>query len=97
MNLKEKVVERLTKPTLGEIQRKEFDIAFKEKRQPYCLSCEKPLDRIQETQEVDLFWEWDAKTRKYIKGEGDGCSNKPYCANCETKDWDFTNNGYVEY
>ena len=95
MNSKEQVVARLVKPELGETQQKEFDKAFKEKRQPYCVYCEKPLDRIQETQDVDLFWDWNGK--EYIKGEGDGASNKPYCAACETKDWEFTNNGYVEY
>jgi len=87
----------MRKPTLGETQQEEFDKAFKEKRQPFCVYCEKPLDKIQETQEVDLYWKWNAKTRKYVKGEGDGCSNKPYCTACETKDWEFTNNGYVEY
>ena len=97
MTDKEQVVERLVKPILGETQKEEFDKAFKEKRQPYCLFCEKPLDRIEETQGVSLYWDWDVKTKKYIKGEGDGYSDKPYCAACETKDWEFTNNGYVEY
>lgn len=87
----------MNKPKLGETQQEEFDKANKENRQPYCISCEKPLDRIEETQDVDLHWDWDDKKKKYIKGEDDGCSNKPYCAKCETKDWDFTNNGYVNY
>lgn len=97
MTDKDEVVARLVKPPLGETQQEEFDKAFKEKRQPYCIYCEKPLDRVQETQEVDLYWNWDVKKKKYIKGQGDGCSNKPYCANCEAKDWYFTNNEYVSY
>ena len=94
---KEKVVNRLVPPVLGETQQEEFDKAFKEKRQPYCIYCKNPLDSIRETQEVDLFWGWDAKKKIYVKGEGNGCSNKPYCANCEVKDWEFTNNGYADY
>ena len=95
MTDKEQVVARLV--GLGETQQEEFDNAFKEKRQPYCIYCEKPLDNVRETQDIDLYWDWDNKNKKYVKGEVDGCSNKPYCGNCEAKDWEFTNNGYVEY
>ena len=75
----------------------EFKRAKKEGRQPKCVYCKKPLVVI-ETQYIDLLWEWDKKQKKYIKSELNGDSDGPRCKNCETKDWDFTNNGgYVAY
>jgi hypothetical protein len=82
---------------IGKTQREEFEFAHAQGRIPYCISCEHPLEEIREEQGIDLVWHWDTKTKRYIKSEVDGWSNKPYCGHCETKDWEFTNNGYVEY
>lgn len=76
--------------------KQEIMLAAQEKRQAYCPYCSRPLE-VRETQEVDLYWQWDKKEKRYHKVEGDGCSNKPECANCETKDWDFTNNELISY
>lgn len=76
--------------------KQEIMLAAHEKRQPLCVHCGVPLE-VRETQEIDLFWQWDKKEKRYHKVEGEGCSNKPECANCETKDWDFTNNELIHY
>jgi hypothetical protein len=78
-------------------QLREFRRAYKEGRQPMCVYCNEPLSTIEETQGVVLRWTWDKERRTYVKSELDGWSDKPYCGNCEVKDWEFTNNGYVEY
>jgi len=74
----------------------EFEKAQKEGRQPKCIYCGEPLEVV-ETQGIELKWVWNEKTKKFEKIEGDGWSDKPACANCEVKDWDFTNNGFCEY
>ena len=75
----------------------EFKKAKKENRQPKCIYCKKPLV-ITETQYINLIWSWDEDEKIYVKSEEeDGSSDGPRCKECETKDWDFTNNGYLEY
>ena len=76
--------------------KEEIELAAHENRQPKCPYCEKPLE-VREIQDVDLYWKWDSKEKRYVKIEGEGSSNKPECANCETKDWEFTNNSLIKY
>ena len=79
-------------------QQDEFEEALKEERQPDCVHCGNPLDRVSETQGIHLVWEWDNKRKQYSKSETDaGWSDKPMCDNCQTKDWDFTNNEWIAY
>lgn len=97
--------EDLDLPTIKEIKAKplgkrtvkeEIELAKHEGRQPKCPYCEKPLE-VREIQDIDLYWKWDKKKKRYVKTEADGCSNKPECANCEAKDWEFTNNSLIKY
>ena len=91
------VIDEIKAKPLGKrTVKEEIELAAHEKRQPKCIYCSKPLE-VREIQDVDLYWKWDEKKKKYHKSEGDGCSNKPECANCEAKDWEFTNNILVKY
>ncbi len=82
---------------LPHTQEEEFKLAKAEKRQPRCFYCGELLDVVSETQDVYLTWTWDKETQQYIKSEDGGSSCKPYCGNCEAKDWDFTNNDFITY
>ena len=84
------------KPLSQRTVKEEIELADHEKRQPFCPYCEKLLE-VREIQDVDLYWKWNNKEKRYHKSEGDGCSNKPECANCEAKDWEFTNNNLIAY
>ena len=84
------------KPLSERTVKEEIILAVHEKRQPKCPYCEKPLE-VREIQDIDLHWSWDEKEKRYHKREGEGCSNKPECVNCETKDWEFTNNALIRY
>ena len=84
------------KPLSERTVKEEIELAKHERRQPKCPYCEKLLE-VREIQDIDLHWSWDEKEKRYHKTEGDGCSNKPECANCETKDWEFTNNSLIKY
>ena len=66
----------------------EYALARYEHRQPYCVYCESPLS-IEQTQYTYLDWYWDEKSDSYVKNDYEGDSEKPYCLQCETKDWDF--------
>ena len=79
-------------------QSDEFEDALNEHRQPRCIYCEHPLDGVSETQGIFLSWAWDREQKRYVKSEtDDGWSDKPMCDHCQTKDWDFTNNGWIKY
>ena len=84
------------KPLNQRTVKEEIELAAAEKRQPKCPYCENPLE-VRETQTVDLTWKWDNNKECYVKSEGEGTSYKPECANCETKDWEFTNNELIIY
>ena len=75
----------------------EFELAEKEGRQPNCISCEEPLE-IGQSFYTDVWWKWNCETRKYEKFQ-DNCADcdKPFCLKCGYKDWDLTNNKWVEY
>ncbi len=77
--------------------KEEFETAERERRQPNCIYCDKPLE-ITQTFYTYIYWRWNPSLRCYEKSEDrDADCEKPYCLNCETKDWDFTNNKWVRY
>ncbi len=71
----------------------EFKKAIKEKRCPVCVYCDKPLTKISQTFYNSVEWNWDEKTKKYIKNDGFGDADKPYHEECEMESWDFVDNG----
>jgi hypothetical protein len=75
----------------------EFIFAEQESRQPNCIYCGKPLE-VGQTFYTRIYWHWNSELRRYDKCEDrDADCDKPYCLNCETKDWDFTNNKWLQY
>ena len=77
--------------------RAEFELAEKEGRQPNCIYCGEPLD-IGQSFYTYVWWKWSNETKKYEKfQENYADCDKPYCLKCGSKDWDFTNNKWVEY
>ena len=88
----------VTKPAdLPETMEEEFELAKKEGRQPRCVHCGKPLDRVEETQLDFITWIWDKKTMSYIKQPPAGDTETPYCANCGAHDYEFTQNDFIDY
>lgn len=73
---------------LDHSQEEEYELAHAEGRQPRCVHCGEALDTILQTQYTDLTWTWDEESKSYHKQDG-GDAEKPYCGNCETKDWSF--------
>jgi len=73
----------------------EYMKAQKEKRQPHCPYCGKPLE-ITQTQYSDITWKWNDKKKRYTKYE-DGEAEKPYCMYCESRDWDFVDYDLLFY
>lgn len=78
-------------------QVKEMEHAFDEGRQPNCIYCSKPLDRIAQTQYDRISWEWNKKLNLYIKVSSCGDSDKPYHPGCGAGDWEFVDNKLVSY
>ena len=74
----------------------EFNKAKAEKRQPNCPFCGEPLTVCQ-TQFEQIRWEWNEDVRQFIKTDGDGDADKPFCVNCETQAWDFVDFDLVDY
>ena len=74
------------------IIKKEYKKAIKEKRQPNCPYCGKPLE-VTQTHSTFINWNWDKKKGRYIKNDTDGDCDKPYCVYCEARDWDFVYGG----
>lgn len=52
-------------------QEEEMELAFSEGRQPNCVYCEKPLDKIVQTQYENIKCEWNRELKKYVKQEYD--------------------------
>jgi len=82
---------------LPETMAEEFKLATAEGRQPRCIHCGQPLNRVEETQLDFLAWVWNEETKQYDKQPSSGDSDKPYCANCGTKDYDFLDNDFIDY
>lgn len=78
-------------------QEDEMAFALKENRQPLCVYCEKPLDKIFQTQEEIIEWNWNKNLRKYIKQERDGNSDRPYHHSCGAEDWSYVDGELVSY
>ena len=74
-----------------------MELALKQKRQPVCVYCEKPLDKILQTQYEIIEWDWDKNLKKYVKEERDGDSDKPYHASCGAEDWTYVDGELVSY
>lgn len=62
-------------------QAEEMELAAQENRQPLCVTCCHPLDKVVEEQHEDIVWKW--KDGKYVKME-DGYSDgaKHVCKQC---------------
>ena len=78
-------------------QEKEMELALNEGRQPNCVFCNKPLDRIVQTQYDRISWDWNRKLRLYIKVSSCGDSDKPCHPACGAGDWDFVDYKMVSY
>jgi len=77
--------------------REMFETAEKEGRQPNCISCGEPLE-IGQSFYTDVWWKWDPDSKRYQKFQEDSADcDKPYCLKCEYRDWDLTNNKWVQY
>ena len=77
--------------------RQMFELAEKEGRQPNCICCGEQLE-IGQSFYTDVWWEWNPEVKRYEKFQND-CSDcdKPYCLKCGYRDWDLTNNRWVQY
>lgn len=65
-------------------------------KQPLCPYCHAPLE-VREMQTIALTWRWNPFQKNYVKTQDEGYSEKPECARCGVKDWEFTNNGVIKY
>ena len=74
-----------------------MELAFKEGRQPSCVYCQNPLDKIVQIQYLSIEWEWSKTLKKYIKQDREGDSEKPYHSHCWTEDWAFVDEKLVSY
>lgn len=76
--------------------------AYEQKRQPMCVYCRHPLDRIVEKQDQDIVWTYDKILKQYRKTE-DGVGEKPYhdcgkCADqCYAEDWGYIDERLVTF
>jgi hypothetical protein len=83
-------------------QAEEMAVAAKERRQPACVHCGHPLNRVRETQHEYISWVWDAEEETFYK-DSDGDSDKPYhdraeCPDgCGVHDPEFSENGLIFY
>lgn len=78
-------------------QEDEMALALKESRQPLCVYCERPLDRVMQTQYNFIEWKWDSSLRKYVKQEPDADSDASYHPECQTKVWGYVHGELVCY
>ncbi len=71
-------------------QRQELADAAKEHRQPFCVYCKKPLERVSQTQYTYLDWIWDEQAGVFVKADSDldgsGAADKPYHWGCDAAD-----------
>ncbi len=85
-----------------ESQAKEMRLAAREKRQPKCVYCGHPLDRVLQTEYDHLTWSWNPEKGWFFR-DAVGDADKPYhdcrlCPNgCGARDWDFTDNELISY
>lgn len=83
-------------------QKEEMALAAKEGRQPLCVYCGHPLDKVSETQYEYITWAWNAEKGGYFQ-DTVGDSDKPYhqCSKCPdgcgVHDPDFADNDLIYY
>ena len=75
---------------------REFDKAKTEGRQPTCPYCDKPLE-ISQVQCESIDWKWNNKKKAYERKVTGVDPDKPFCTSCETTNWDFLNNGLIDF
>lgn len=63
---------------------------------PVCPFCNQPLKIICQTELKELMWNWSETDKCYYKSD-DGSTEKPFCANCGNKDWDYTDETYFTF
>ena len=63
-----------------------YQKALKEGVQPNCPYCQEPLRVYLPLLDT---WTWDEKRKNYELEGMEVDDAAPYCANCETADWDF--------
>ena len=76
--------------------KEEYQKAKAEGRQPLCPYCNAPLE-VGQDQTVFFNWRWDNESKTYGKEESDWEPDKPFCMNCEMKDWDFIDNDVINF
>jgi hypothetical protein len=76
-------------------QLEELEEAAAEQRQPICVWCKQPLQRIEQTFYEYVVFEWDDNQKKYVKliAQPSGDCDKPYHVSCGATDWDFIESG----
>lgn len=57
-------------------QEQEMALAYKQKSQPICVYCNKPLDEVRQEQNDDIVWKWDERLRQHEKST-DGTVEAP--------------------
>jgi hypothetical protein len=83
-------------------QEEEMKLAYETKRQPICVYCCHPLDKIVEKQDHDIVWTYDKALKQYKKSE-EGVGQKPYhdcgmCADrCSAEDWGYIDEKLVAF
>jgi len=77
--------------------KEEYKLAKKEGRQPVCIYCGKPLDKIIQSQLQVITWWWDKEKKCYVKDDCIEDADKPFCASCDKEDWDFVDEDLVDY
>ncbi|MEM3207297.1 MAG: hypothetical protein QXQ87_04610 [Halobacteria archaeon] len=78
-------------------QSAEFRKAEAEGRQPVCVHCGQPLEAVVQEHFYTVFWRWDANVRRFAKWQDDVDHDKPICESCETRDWDFVGNHFIDF
>lgn len=81
----------------GDMQADEMERALKESRQPKCMYCNNPLDKICQTQYDRITWEWRPELKKYVKLEPEGDSDAPYHLDCQSRDYGYVDGKLVSY
>lgn len=83
-------------------QEQEMALAYQQKRQPNCIYCLHPLDKVVEYQDEKIVWTYDKKLKVYEK-KNEGVGEKPYhdCSACEdgcaAADWDFIDYKLIDF
>lgn len=89
------------KTVYGETQKQEMKLAAEQGRQPICVACQHPLNKVREYQDTVIIWTWDAEAKKYLKndsgGSGDPASHECDQCNCEGKDYDFLDENLIAF